>query len=144
IMLSVSDLSGQALPTIGVGAGHQMPVKKENLSSAFGTQLHFYYPLFKRGDFSLGSAIGGDYAFSDRISSLSRSGFAVHKRFSSSLVESSNSSSGQSNYGWRVGPQANFQAGKFLLSGILQTGQSYWTQADYRLEQEVAGAADAP
>ncbi|NGM62762.1 hypothetical protein G5B30_12645 [Sphingobacterium sp. SGG-5] len=143
-ILSALRLNGQGLPGIGIGAGYQMPVTKESLSPAFGTQLHFYYPFFKKGNFSLGSAIGGDYAFSEGASPFSRSGFAVDEKFSSSLFESSNSSSGQSNYGWRIGPQANFQAGKFLLSGILQTGQSYWKQADYRLEQEISGAAGAP
>lgn len=139
-----SGLFGQVIPTIGVGGGFQIPAKKESLSTAYGTQLHFYYPFFKKGNFSLGPAIGGDYAFSNGTSTVSRSGFAVHERFSSTLLESSNSSSGQSNLGWRVGPQVDLKAGKFQLSGILQTGQSFWKQSDYRLEQEVAGAADAP
>src|SRR5690606_14355335 len=117
-----------------------------HLSNAYGTQLNFYYPFFKKGNFSLGPAIGADYAFSidGAASSITRTGFEVHPEFSSALFESSSSSSKQKNYGWRVGPQANIQAGKFLLSGILQAGQSYWNQSDYSLEQEVAGAAGEP
>ncbi len=140
-IFQVYSLSAQTLPTVGIGVGYQIPLKKESVAPAYGTQLQFYYPFFERGNLDIGSAIGGDYAFSDRTLSISRSGFAVHERFSSTLSESSSSSSGQNNYGWRIGPQVNLQAGKFLLSGILQAGQSYWKQGDYSLEQEITGTS---
>ena len=144
LILPVSGLFAQSLPSIGVGGGFQMPAKKESLSNAYGTQLHFYYPLLKKGNFSLGPAIGGDYAFSDGATSLSRQGFDVSPEYTSTLSESSSTSSRQRNYGWRLGPQANLKAGKLLLSGILQAGQSYWKQGDYRLQQEIVGADGPP
>lgn len=145
-ILPLSGLFGQGLPSIGVGGGLQLPAKKESLSTAYGTQIHFYYPFYKKGNFSLGPAIGGDYAFAHdgSTSSIAKTGFAVHPEFSSTLFERSNGSSGQKNYGWRVGPQVDILAGRFLFSGILQAGQSYWSQADYSLEQEIARGAGEP
>ena len=143
-MLPVSTVFGQALPTIGVGGGFQIPAKKESLSTAFSTQLHFYYPFLKTENFSLGPAIGGDYASSGKALSFARQGFDVSERLSSTLAESSNSSSGQKNLGWRIGPQADVRVGKFMLSGIFQAGKSSWQQGDYRLQQVVSGAANEP
>ncbi len=144
LILPVSGLFGQGLPDIGVGGGFQIPAKKESLSTAYGTQIYFYYPFLKKGNFSVGPSVGGDYAFSDGALSLSRPGIDVHPDFSTSLSERSNSSSGQRNYGWRIGPRVDIKAGKFLLSGILQAGQSYWKQEDYSQVQEVTGAAGEP
>jgi hypothetical protein len=138
-ILSAPRLYGQASPSIAIGGGYQAPLKKESFSPQLITQLGFHYPLLGGEHFSLGASLGGDYGFSKSAILPSKSGIPVAESFSSVLYENRSNSSGQRNYGWRIGPQVNFQTGKFLLSGILQTGQSYWENAGYSIEQEIDG-----
>lgn len=144
ITISISGLFGQDLPSLGIGTGYQMPLQKGSLSSAWTTQLEFYQPLFQRGNFSFGSVVGGDYAFSTDRASISRSGFVVHEDFTSTLLETHTSSAGQHNLGWRIGPQFNVKAGELSVSAIVQTGQSFWSQGGYQLEQEISLGAGEP
>lgn len=137
MLFNLPSLYGQKMPEIALGAGYQLPADKDVNSAAFGGQLHFFYPFLQTKGFSLGPVLGGDYASSKQRPQLSNQPFVEGEEFSSVLHADQNSAFKQSNLGWRFGPQANFQVGRWRISGILQGGQTRWKQDGTSLEQEV-------